>query len=300
MVDWSDDRIAALSDQDLKNLLVNAERKSAAAIVAQCKAEMEKRDAAKPRKAAKPRTELKEFEHDMSGQLAAVGKEMAEKYDLSEETAKAKSAGVKGFRSHKLLDAKGYAKLGGHQRDGTVAVDRYISYRRGNDIVSLGVWLLKDAPIEDHEFHVSAPGRNDRGRQAFCRGAARHFGKGCAGDAADARLQGPAERRRGIRRGAGEDHGLDNTRHCEERSDEAIHLAATMDCFAALAMTDRQKPEETTMSQAQSASFSSLAPSASPRHRISGSRNMRCRRRARARCCCAPSGCRSIPICAGA
>ena len=116
MVDWSDDRIAALSDQDLKNLLVNAERKSAAAIVAQCKAEMEKRDALKPRKAAKRRTELKEFEHDMSGQLAAVGKEMAEKYDLSEETAKARSAGVKGFRSHKLLDAKGYAKLGGHQR----------------------------------------------------------------------------------------------------------------------------------------------------------------------------------------
>ena len=30
MVDWSDDRIAALSDQDLKNLRVNAERKSVA------------------------------------------------------------------------------------------------------------------------------------------------------------------------------------------------------------------------------------------------------------------------------
>jgi hypothetical protein len=157
MVDWSDDRIAALSDQDLKNLLVNAERKSVAAVVAQCKAELEKRDALKPRRASKPRTDLKEFEHDMSGQLATVGKQMAEKYDLSEETAKAKSAGVKGFRSHKLLDAKGFAKLGGHQRDGTVAVDRYISHRRGNDVVTLGVWLPKDAPLEDHEFHVSAP-----------------------------------------------------------------------------------------------------------------------------------------------
>src|ERR1700755_954895 len=157
MVDWSDDRIAALSDQDLKNLLVNAERKSVADVIAQCRAEMERRDAAKPRKASKPRTELKEFEHEVSGQLAAVGKEMAEKYDLSEETAKANSAGVKGFRSHRLLDAKGYAKLGGHQRDGTGAVDRYISYRRGNDIVSLRLWPPKGAPIEDHEFHVSAP-----------------------------------------------------------------------------------------------------------------------------------------------
>jgi hypothetical protein len=167
MVDWSDERIAALSDLDLKNLLVNAERKSAAAVVAQCKAEMERRDALKPRKAAKPRSELKEFEHEMSGQLAAVGKEMAEKYDLSEETAKANSVDVKGFRSHKLLDAKGFAKLGGHQRDGTVAVDRYISYRRGNGIVTLGVWLLKDAPIEDHEFHVSAPADMIEGGKAF-------------------------------------------------------------------------------------------------------------------------------------
>jgi ribosomal protein L12E/L44/L45/RPP1/RPP2 len=157
MVDWSDERIAALSDQDLKNLLANAERKSVAEVVAQCKAEMEKRDAAKPRKASKPRTELKEFEHDMSAQLAAVGKEMAGKYDLSEVTAKANSVGVKGFKSHKLLDAKGYAKLGGMQRDGSVAVDRYISYRRGKDIVSLSVFLLKDQPIEAHEFHVIAP-----------------------------------------------------------------------------------------------------------------------------------------------
>jgi hypothetical protein len=167
MVDWSDERIAALSDQDLKNLLINAERKSVAAVVAQCKAELEKRDAARPRKAAKPRTDLKEFEHAMSAQLAAVGREMAAKFDLSEETAKARSEGVKGFRSHKLLDAKGYAKLGGHQRDGTVAVDRYISYRRGNGTVTLGVWLLKDAPIEDHEFHVSAPATMIEGGKSF-------------------------------------------------------------------------------------------------------------------------------------
>src|ERR1700721_2199539 len=157
MVDWSDDRIAALSDQDLKNLLANAERKSVPEVVAQCRAEMEKRDAAKPRKTSKPRTELKEFEHDMSAQLAAVGKEMAQKYDLSEETAKANSEGVKGLKANKLLDAKGFARLGGMPRGGSVAVDRYISYRRGKDIVSLSVFLLKDQPIEAHEFQVIAP-----------------------------------------------------------------------------------------------------------------------------------------------
>src|SRR5438270_5771931 len=165
MVDWTDDRIAALTDQDLKNMIVNAERKDATEIILQCQAELEKRNAAKPRKTAKPRTEIKEFEHDVSAQLAAIGKEMAEKYDLSEETAKARSAEVKGFRAHKLLDSKGYAKLGGSQRNGTVAIDRYISYRRGNDIVTLGVWLAKDQPLEAHEFHVSAPAAMIEGGQ---------------------------------------------------------------------------------------------------------------------------------------
>jgi hypothetical protein len=167
MVDWSDEKLAALADKDLKTLLANAERKAATDLVAKCTAELEKRDAAKPRKGPKPRTELKEFEHNVSGEIAAVGKEMAGKYDLSEETAKAKSAGVKGFRSHKLLDAQGYAKLGGSQRDGTVAVDRYISYRLGNDIVALGVWLLKDAPIDAHEFHVSGPAAMIEGGKSF-------------------------------------------------------------------------------------------------------------------------------------
>ena len=208
MVDWSDDRIAALSDQDLKNLLVNAERKSVASVIAQCKAEMEKRDAARPRKAAKPRTELKEFEHDVSGQLAAVGKTMAEKYDLSEATAKARSAGVKGFKAHRLLDAKGFAKLGGMQRDGSVAIDRYISYRRGKDIVSLSVFLLKDQPIEAHEFQVIAPLVLARWRQACGRDSPHGDRSAETVGRWRACLQGLAECRCGVRCGAGEDHDL--------------------------------------------------------------------------------------------
>ncbi len=157
MVDWTEEKIATLSDQDLKNLLANAEKRSVADVVERCKAEQGKRHALKPRKEGKPRSELKEFEHEVAGQIAAVGKEVEGKYDLSPETAKAKSEGVKGFKAHKLLDAKGFAKLGGHQRNGTIAVDRYISYRLGNDVVTLGVWLPKEMPVEAHEFHVSAP-----------------------------------------------------------------------------------------------------------------------------------------------
>ena len=111
----------------------------------------------KPRKASKPRTELKEFEHDMSEQLAEIGKAMAEKYDLSEETAKAKSVGVKGFKAHKLLDPRAmqnWAGCNATARSRSIAI-----FHTGvaTDIVSLGVFLLKDQPVEAHEFHVIAP-----------------------------------------------------------------------------------------------------------------------------------------------
>ncbi len=167
MVDWTDERISALSDQELKNLLANAERKGVADVTERCRAELDKRDAAKPRKASKPRTELKEFEHEVSARIAEVGKAMAAKYDLSEDHGEGEIRRREGLQGAPLLDSKGSAKLGGHQRNGSVAVDRYISYRRGNDVVSLGVWLLKDSPVESHEFHVIAPSSMIEGGRTF-------------------------------------------------------------------------------------------------------------------------------------
>ena len=156
-IEWTEDRVAALETPQLKNLRENALKRDVAALADLCTAELAKRNADKPRRIGQPRSEAKQFEHDMADQIAAVGKTLAEKYDLSEATAKAKSEGVKGFKAHKLLDSKGSAKLGGMQRDGSVAVDRYISYRRGKDIVTLSIFLLKDQPIETHEFQVIAP-----------------------------------------------------------------------------------------------------------------------------------------------
>ncbi|MBI3700766.1 MAG: hypothetical protein HY242_10030 [Afipia sp.] len=157
MVDWTEEKLAALTDQQVKNLRENAERKGVADLLEKCTAELSRRNALKPKREAKPRSELKEFEFQVSEQIAQIGKDVAGKYDLSEATAKARSEGVKGFKSHKLLDSKGFAKLGGMQRDGSVAIERYISYRRGNDTVYLGVFLPKGADVEAHEFHVIAP-----------------------------------------------------------------------------------------------------------------------------------------------
>jgi hypothetical protein len=59
MYEWTEERLEALSTPELKNLLGNAERKSADDLAAKCKAVLETRNALKPNRIAKPRTELK-------------------------------------------------------------------------------------------------------------------------------------------------------------------------------------------------------------------------------------------------
>lgn len=156
-MDWNDDRIAALTVEQLQNLRENAERKGAQDLAVRCQEELTRRNIANPRGGTRARNPVREFERETAAEIARVGKSLAEKHDLSEESARAGSVGVKGFKPHRLLDAKGSAKLGGMQIDGTVAIDRYISYRRGTNTVSLGVFLLKGQPIEEREFHVIAP-----------------------------------------------------------------------------------------------------------------------------------------------
>jgi len=53
-----------------------------------------------------------------------------------------KSVDVKGFKSHQITAKNGQAKLGGDQRTGKVAIDRYISYRVRNEPISLTALLI--------------------------------------------------------------------------------------------------------------------------------------------------------------
>ena len=255
MVDWSDDRIAALSDQDLKNLVLNAERKSVAGVIAQCKAEMEKRNASKPRKASKPRTEVKEFEHEMSGQLAAVGKEMAEKYDLSEETAKARSVGVKGFERTSCWMPK--VTRNSAAISATVPLRSMDISRIGReDIVSLGASCSRIRRSRTR-IPCGRTASHDRRRKALGRSPPGHSENEAQKTSADARVQGlPA--RRGIRRGAGEDHCLiypkpNGSQSSIEAQSNPLLVAKTWRLISSaslLAMTTNQstKPEEITMS----------------------------------------------------
>ena len=172
MVDWSDDRIAALSDQDLKNLLVNAERKSAAEIIAQCKAELEKRNAAKPRKAAKPRTELKEFEHEMSGAARRRRQGDGREIRSVRRDRESEVGGREGLQVAQAAGCQGLRQARRHQRDGTVAVDRYISYRRGNDIVIARRLAAQGCADRGPRVSCHRAGGDARRRQAVAEDAA--------------------------------------------------------------------------------------------------------------------------------
>ena len=66
--------------------------------------------------------------------LAGLAKELALVFDLSPppETS----------QPHKFTGSDGKPKVGGRQRNKTVAVDRYLSHRRGDAIAALG-WLRR-------------------------------------------------------------------------------------------------------------------------------------------------------------
>jgi hypothetical protein len=100
---------------------------------------------------------VRDFETDVAGRLVEIARRAAAQYDLSPDTARALSAGVKGFKPHGLLNSRCKAKTGGLQKKGICAVDRYISYRIREDIISLGVLLNRDESPSMARYQVLAP-----------------------------------------------------------------------------------------------------------------------------------------------
>lgn len=152
---WTEEKVAALSLVDVKNLLENAHRKGNQEVISLCEAELLARKPTPKAAFALPegfvrvtRTAVtKRLELDVCELLVGSAKELSLTYDFSVEKARSLSSGVKRFIPHKLLDAKGNAKTGGRQKSGRVVFDRYISYRLKNDVYAL-VCLLIDGDDE--------------------------------------------------------------------------------------------------------------------------------------------------------
>lgn len=161
VVRWTDEKLAALKAPELQNLLTNVGAFLAAGKISQADCEdLSKRikeQLVLQRKvrlqgARTPRAAT--LEKRVAVALAGVADELAKRYDLSPETARSLSVGAKNFKAHNLTAKNGEAKTGGAMQEGKLAIDRYISYRVKDDIVSLAFILFKGAPEEEGRYFL--------------------------------------------------------------------------------------------------------------------------------------------------
>ena len=157
---WTDERLAELDAKKLLNVRTNGAAMGADELVVRCDAllKLKKVRGAGIMRGGKPEGE-KSLQAEGDEKLTILAQDLLSKYDLSEETSRAASIGVKGYRYRSLVGKKGNSKLGGHQLKGEVAIDRYISFQLGDEKMALGLLLAKGQPPEQHRWIVSGPKR---------------------------------------------------------------------------------------------------------------------------------------------
>jgi hypothetical protein len=161
---WTLDKVAELSTDALQKLRANAishpQMAGAAEALSLCNQVLAGRSikVARTGRSRRPDYE-RNAEAEAAALLTAFAKGLLAKYDLSAATAKRLSQGTKGFRALELLGKSGAAKVGGLQLNGSLALDRYISYRMKGDRVSLAFVLLKDHPIDEARWVAVGPKR---------------------------------------------------------------------------------------------------------------------------------------------
>ena len=158
---WDENSVRALTDGELVTLLQNARNKvsankAAENVVKLCEYEVTRRGLDRMRPARR-KNALKTIENELASEIGRFALELGSKYDLSPDTARTLSVGTPRFQPHRLTQNDGTAKIGGLQRSGRCRMDRYVSYRRGNDVISLNIWLPAEAKDEELEFQVFGP-----------------------------------------------------------------------------------------------------------------------------------------------
>ena len=91
-------------------------------------------------------------------QLKSVGQGLLAKYDLSPSKARELSNNLSKkyrFHPHNLLSKDGNPKTGGGQRNGTLKIDLYISYRLGDTIFALTA--IQDIDSDVLKYEVLGP-----------------------------------------------------------------------------------------------------------------------------------------------
>jgi len=164
---WTQEKIAALSSAELNGLYRNASEAKRTEIVSLCEAELLARKPIKKPSFNAPegfvpvvRTALtKKLELDAVDMIVQLANELKKAYDFDTERARSLSMDAKHFIPHRLLDAKGSAKVGGAQKQGRVAFDRYISYRLKDEVYALIAILFDSDDQKSVRYQVFGPPR---------------------------------------------------------------------------------------------------------------------------------------------
>lgn len=149
--EWTSEKIGLLSDDELMTLSENAARKNNTKLADFCRSELTRRygDARRPNTSVRSRSafsnhsssKLRQIELDADAQLVDFTVRLDAEFDLSPERALALST-VK-FRPLRLLSKNGrLSKTGGIQLRGTVAICRYISYKKDKAVVGLAAVMI--------------------------------------------------------------------------------------------------------------------------------------------------------------
>jgi hypothetical protein len=153
-IDWSKDRVGTLSTPEILELQKNARARGVLEVVATCDLVLLTRKPIRRHSGPSVSTPTKILEAKCAKQLSDFAIHLIAKYDLSASTAAKLSEGAKGFKAHQVTAKNGQAKLGGDQRTGKVAIDRYISYRVRNEPVSLTALLISKESDEGLVWQV--------------------------------------------------------------------------------------------------------------------------------------------------
>lgn len=151
-MNWTDEKLATLSKEQLLNLLDNLKTQREARRVSdeaaddlerRIKARLPARALTPPRK--RPRSEAL-LEASVAQELGDLAAALGQRYDLSVETALQLSTGIKGFKPQTMTDRRGEPRTGSTVKQGRMAIDRYISYRVRDSLASLAFRLLPNQP----------------------------------------------------------------------------------------------------------------------------------------------------------
>jgi hypothetical protein len=163
--EWTNEKIAELSLQDLKQLAVNARSRGNEELWNRCEAELLARKPKRSSIGGLPegvekvvRTVVaRALEKDAVDLLVELAAQLSSKYDLSKETAIVQSAGTDRFIAHVLTDKNGKPKVGRAQKSGRVVFDRYLSYRLKKQIYAILAILVDGDDPNGVMYHVVGP-----------------------------------------------------------------------------------------------------------------------------------------------